>query len=170
MHSEAEVMELGDKLPDLPAVDRGEGPIDWEARSAAFVAEARARDARLRYAALIKEAPQMEESDWEHKEIAMNREQIERVLAWRPVEGARGLLLSGESGRGKTRAVYGLLRVLALEHGLDFRYWHASDWFAQLQMQVRFGRDEARSWVEATAARPLVVMDDLGQEAMERAN
>jgi DNA replication protein DnaC len=59
-----------------------------------------------------------------------------------------------------------LLRKLALDDGQDFRYWHASEWFSELQKQNRYGRDEASSWVGATAVRPIVVIDDLGQEAI----
>jgi DNA replication protein DnaC len=46
------------------------------------------------------------------------------------------------------------------------RYYFAGDWFSELQKNVSYGRDDARGWVEASAARPLVILDDLGQEAL----
>jgi DNA replication protein DnaC len=140
-------------------------PFDGEAATLAFLAEARKRDAIARYEASVPAA--MRESDWAHPTLALNQEQIGRVLAHKV--GQRGLLLTGRTGRGKTRAMWALMRRLACEEARDIRYFHAQDWFAQLQGCLNYGRDDARGWVEAVARRPIVCIDDLGQEAMQTA-
>ena len=96
-----------------------------------------------------------------------NRAQIERVLAHQV--GAKGLLLSGRTGRGKTRSMWALMRRLAHDEARDIRYFHAGDWFATLQGCLTYGRDDARGWVDAVARRPIVFIDDLGQEAIQTA-
>ena len=99
--------------------------------------------------------------------MAPNRAQIERVLAHQV--GAKGLLLTGKTGRGKTRSMWSLMRRLACEEARDIRYFHAGDWFATLQGCLSYGRDDARGWVDAVARRPIVFVDDLGQEAIQTA-
>jgi len=140
-------------------------PFDCEAASAHFLAEARKRDAIARFDSAVP--PTMRESDWGHAGMLANRAQIERVLAHQV--GAKGLLLSGRTGRGKTRSMWALMRRLAHEEARDIRYFHAQDWFAQLQACLNYGRDDARGWVDAVARRPIVFIDDLGQEAIQTA-
>jgi len=140
-------------------------PFDGEAASAHFLAEARKRDAIARFDSAVP--PTMRESDWGHAEIVANRAQIDRVLAHKV--GAKGLLLSGRSGRGKTRSMWALMRRLAHEEARDVRYFHAGDWFSTLQGCLNYGRDDARGWVDAVARRPVVFIDDLGQEAIQTA-
>lgn len=140
-------------------------PFDGEAASAHFLAEARKRDAIARFETAVP--PAMRESDWGHAGMLANRAQIERVLAHQV--GAKGLLLSGRTGRGKTRSMWALMRRLAHDEARDVRYFHAGDWFAQLQGCLSYGRDDARGWVDAVARRPIVFIDDLGQEAMQTA-
>ena len=140
-------------------------PFDGEAASAHFLAEARKRDAIARFDSAVP--PTMRESDWGHAGMLANRAQIERVLAHQV--GAKGLLLSGRTGRGKTRSMWALMRRLAHDEARDIRYFHASDWFSQLQACLTYGRDDARGWVDAVARRPIVFVDDLGQEAIQTA-
>ena len=140
-------------------------PFDGEAASAHFLAEARKRDAIARFDSAVP--PTMRESDWGHAGMLANRAQIERVLAHQV--GAKGLLLSGRTGRGKTRSMWALMRRLAHDEARDIRYFHASDWFSQLQACLTYGRDDARGWVDAVARRPVVYIDDLGQEAIQTA-
>jgi len=140
-------------------------PFDGEAASAHFLAEARKRDAIARFNFAVP--PTMRESDWGHAGMLANRAQIERVLAHQV--GAKGLLLSGRTGRGKTRSMWALMRRLAHEEARDIRYFHASDWFSTLQACLSYGRDDARGWVDAVARRPVVYIDDLGQEAIQTA-
>jgi DNA replication protein DnaC len=140
-------------------------PFDGEAATLAFLAEARKRDAIARFDSAVP--PTMRESDWGHAGMSANRAQIERVLGHQV--GAKGLLLSGRTGRGKTRSMWALMRRLAHDEARDIRYFHASDWFSQLQACLTYGRDDARGWVDAVARRPIVFVDDLGQEAIQTA-
>jgi len=140
-------------------------PVDLEAASLAYVAEARKRDAIARYELVVPTA--MRESDWTHPSLVPNREQIARVLSHQVTH--KGLLLTGRTGRGKTRAMWALLRRLACDEARDVRYFHAQDWFSTLQSYLNFGRDDARGWVDAVARRPVIFIDDLGQEAMHTA-
>lgn len=149
----------------VSAVEVPRGPVDWQAVSEAYAADARRRDARARFDAFAAEAPGLAETDWARPCFDANRAAIDRVLAWQ--YGPRGLLASGPTGRGKTRALVALYRRLACDEGREVRYCFAGDWFAALQANLNYGRDEARSWVEACARRPLVMIDDLGQEAMQ---
>jgi len=139
--------------------------FDHEGASAHFLAEARKRDAIARFDSAVP--PAMRESDWGHAGMVANRAQIERVLAHQV--GAKGLLLSGRTGRGKTRSMWALMRRLAHDEAQDIRYFHAGDWFATLQGCLNYGRDDARGWVDAVARRPVVYIDDLGQEAIQTA-
>jgi DNA replication protein DnaC len=140
-------------------------PFDGEAASAHFLAEARKRDAIARYEGSVPVA--MWESDWGHVGMLANRAQIDRVLAHQV--GPKGLLLSGRTGRGKTRSMWSLMRRLACDEARDIRYFHAQDWFGMLQGCLNYGRDDARGWVDAVARRPIVFIDDLGQEAIQTA-
>ena len=140
-------------------------PFDGEAATLAFLAEARKRDAIARFETAVP--PAMRESDWGHVAMMPNRAQIDRVLAHQV--GVKGLLLTGKTGRGKTRSMWALMRRLAHEEARDIRYYHAGDWFSSLQACLSYGRDDARGWVDAVARRPIVFVDDLGQEAIQTA-
>ena len=63
--------------------------------------------------------------------------------------------------------MWALMQRLGCGDGHDVRYWSASDWFTTLQENIRFGRDEARGWVNTVARRHIVFIDDYGQEAMQ---
>lgn len=104
------------------------------------------------------------DTNWQHPDLVPWGEQIDKVKGWK--NGPRGLIASGPSGRGKTRALWELYRRLSCEDVVDVRFYYAGDWFNTLQLQVSYGRDEAQGWVEAVAARPVVILDDFGQEAI----
>jgi DNA replication protein DnaC len=142
-------------------------PFDFDAIGSEYLRNAIAHDARRRYEATVAQQPGLAATDWSRPYLDPNREQIARVLGWKA--GRRGLLVSGPTGRGKTRAVFELFRRLACDEGRDVRYWFAGDWFAQLAEQNKYGRDDARGWIDAVARRPIVILDDLGQEAVANA-
>ena len=71
-------------------------PVDYEAASLSYLAEARKRDAIARYDASVP--PGMRETDWAHPAMLPNAQQIARVLAHQA--GAKGLILTGRTGRG----------------------------------------------------------------------
>jgi len=150
-------------LVEAPKEAKIQDRLDFDAAGKAYVANALKAAAAERFHA---QCPiEYRESDWNRLERF--GPQISRVLDWKL--GKRGMLLSGPTGRGKTRAAWGMVRRLAVDEGHDVRFWHATDWFATLQAHVRYGSDDARGWVDAVAQRRLVVIDDIGQEAVATA-
>lgn len=136
-------------------------PVDMDAAGAAYLAECKRRDCIARFETTCPD--EYKTSDWQHPGLKASADQIAKVLSWEPQR--RGMLLTGPSGRGKTRSVWGLVKRLA-EQGRDVRVWHATDFFAGLQAQIKYGTDDARGWVEAIAHRPILILDDLGQESV----
>jgi DNA replication protein DnaC len=108
--------------------------------------------------------PGLRESDWSHERLSPYRAQIDRVLGHQL--GKKGIIASGPTGRGKSRSMWQLMRRFS-EDGLEVRFFSASDWFTSLQEQIRYGRDDARGWVETVAKRHVVFLDDYGQEALQ---
>lgn len=145
----------------LPA-PKDTSPIDWDERSRAFMADAKKRDAIARYRNDCEKG--YPESNWDHPSLAPYRHAIEAVRNWQ--FGPRGIIATGKTGRGKTRSIFDLYRRLACDEGRTVRYYFAGDWFSELGQQVHYGRDEARSWIELCALYPVVILDDLGQEAL----
>lgn len=149
-------------LPTLPPPKDLE-PFSQEeidARAIAYLAESKKRTAQDAYEAYCP--GQYRHYDLENPTAKANRAAHENVMQWR--FGAKGLLLSGPTGQTKTRTTWELIRVLAGQ-GVEVRPYHAMDWFSSLHENVKFGRDEAKEWVDAVAWRPIVFIDDYGQEA-----
>jgi len=136
--------------------------IDLDARAEAFYADAVLRTRTLYFEGNCPR--DFREFDADRPEIQINREQINRVMAWKPAQ--LGILASGETGRGKTRSMFALCKRLLCEEGKDVAIWHAKDFFAELEGNVRFGRDEAGDFVRRVAMRPILFIDDYGQEAV----
>lgn len=153
----AAVAEL--ELP-TPAADTVQ--VDLEARGRRYLAAAKRQAAIERFTQDCP--PAYLESDWNHPGLQPYALQIRRVLSWQP--SPKGLLLAGPTGRGKTRSLFALYDRLVREGAHDTRYWHANDWFSRLGEEVRFGKDDAAAWVEAVASRAIVILDDVGQEAV----
>ncbi len=147
---------------ELPAPAESASQVDLEARGRRYLAEAKRQAAIERFHQDCP--PAYFESDWNHPGLRPYASQIQRVLSWQP--SPRGLLLAGPTGRGKTRSLFSLYHRLVHDGVVDCRYWHASDWFARLGEFVRYGRDDAAAWVEAVAAHAVVILDDIGQEAV----
>lgn len=140
-------------------------PVDFDERGREYLADAMKRTAIARYEAdSLKGYPA---SDWDHAGLAPYRHAIDQVRGWQ--YGPVGVIASGKTGRGKTRAIFDLYRRLACEEGRSVRYWFAGDWFSELQSNVKYGRDDARGWIETVAQHPVVILDDLGQEAVTTA-
>lgn len=139
--------------------------IDWDTVSVDYVKAAQAKDAANRFAWFAKNHPELCETDWTRPQFATNAAALSQIRGWK--YGKKGLIATGPSGRGKTRAICDLYRRLACEEAIDVRYYFAGDWFSSLQQQLQYGRDEARGWVEACASRRLVIIEDLGQEAVQ---
>lgn len=166
--------ELLTRAPDAPPApsaapeqtdeQRAARAAELEEATAKYLRDARRWDNRVRWENSCP--PALQTSDWARPELAPFAEPIQRVLAYQI--GPKGILASGPTGRGKTRAMWQLMRRLG-EEGWDVRFWSASDWFTSLQDNIRYGRDEARGWVESAARHRVVFIDDLGQEAVTTA-
>lgn len=127
--------------------------------------EAMVRDAVQRWSEACP--PALQESDWAHPGLAKHQTPIRAVLGYQL--GPKGILASGAvSGQGKSRVMWALMRRFAGD-GMDAVFYSAHDWFAALQQQVVYGRDDARGWIEATARRQIVFLDDFGQHSVARA-
>lgn len=155
---------IGQAIGDLSDLPRPTKPIDLEAAGQEYLRRA-VRESR---AAMFNRIcpPEYQATDWTRPGFSANREQIARVVDWKP--DRKGLILTGPTGRGKTRAAWQLLKRLMCEEGRDVVYWHAMDWFKELQHHVRYGRDEAGPWVNAVASHWLVFLDDYGQDAVTK--
>jgi hypothetical protein len=140
-------------------------PIDYDSIGAAYLAGAK-RDAAISYWESVCPSD-LQQSDWQHPRLTPYRAPIAAILGHGC--GAKGILATGPTGRGKTRAMWQLMRRLAVDEGNDVRCWHSTDFFSMLQSQINYGRDDAAGWVEAVARRKIVFIDDLGQEALTQA-
>ena len=136
----------------------------WEQKSAELIANSKHIDALNIYAANCP--PEFAQFDIEHSDLSNFRPQIDYILNW-PNISKIGILATGPTGRGKTRTIWELIRRLATQ-GIAVRYFHAADFFATLANQTAYGRDEALSWIHAVASRPLIFIDDWGQEAVKK--
>lgn len=144
---------------DVPAVR-----IDLDAVGAEYLSKALRESAIQRWEYACPE--KLRQTDWQHPKIAPFAAQHAQIRSWQYQE--KGLLASGPSGFGKSRAMWALMRTLA-EQGHESRYFTAMEWFSALQMNVIFGRDECLGWVKSIARIPVVLIDDLGQEALQSA-
>jgi DNA replication protein DnaC len=96
--------------------------------------------------------------------LLVNRYQQMRLDGGDPSTAARGLVLAGGPGLGKTHLVCALLRYLTLERGVGCRF---VDYY-QLLAHIRSTFDGQGHETEATILAPLVevpvlVLDDLGK-------
>lgn len=108
--------------------------------------------------------PKYRDSDWSHPNLLPFRPQIDRVLAWRPEE-PKGLFLRGETGRGKTRSAWALLDRLS-SGGVDFVYFHSTEFFEKLSEQISYGRSDANRWITGVASLPVVFIDEFGRDGL----
>lgn len=164
--------DAGATLADLAEQVRDLGPVTAEEHTARekrredasrqLIEDARRKDAKARYELACPQ--EFRESNWDFPSLQPFRGQINRVLGYQL--GPKGILASGPTGRRKTGAMWALMERLACQEGRDVRFYTAFDFFAQLQEQVKYGHDDARGWVEAVARRPIVFIDDYGQQTL----
>lgn len=134
----------------------------WDAKAARYLARAKKRAAIERWVAAVPYS--MRQFDLGRPEYHASRSICGQILAYEYQPS--GLLLSGPSGQGKTRLMWQVMKSLA-KAGKYSRYWHASEFFSELQGNIRFGNDDAAGWVKAVANVPVVFIDDFGQEALQ---
>jgi len=75
--------------------------------------------------------------------------------------GPKGLLVHGESGRGKTRAMWLLIRRLHVEDGRSLAFRDALEFTEEAVAAYRL--NNARSWAERMTAAQVLFLDDLGK-------
>lgn len=154
-----ETVSMADAAPGFPAPSV---TIDLDAFGAEYARQARARTAIARWQANCP--PDLMETDWDDPRIAAHAAKHAKIKGW--VYQRTGLLASGPTGHGKSRAMWALMKRLA-EEGRDIRYYTAAQWFSMLQDQVKYGRDDALGWVSSVSKASIVFIDDLGQEALQ---
>lgn len=102
--------------------------------------------------------------DLEHPTLQTNRKQIEQILNWQ--ENPVGILATGSSGKGKTRAMFALCKRLICDQEKEVAIWPAKEFFYQLESNVRYGHDEAGEFVKRVAHKKILFIDDYGQESV----
>jgi hypothetical protein len=85
---------------------------------------------------------------------------LKRVLDWVPQAGGRGLIITGESGAGKTTAMWGLARTLE-----EKQYGVVLLTAVELQRQLSEAARDIKGVKHLTHCRVLMV-DDLGKEKL----
>jgi DNA replication protein DnaC len=138
--------------------------VDLEAAGQAFLAGALRKTREQAVRAFF--GPVLLETDWARPDVARNAAKAARVAGWQM--GPRGWLLYGPSGGGKTRALAQLIWRLHVEESVGVGLWNAQELFAEITRHQMFGRDETQGFIEALAVRPVLVVEDLGQEATSR--
>lgn len=140
--------------------------MDFDRRAERFKRAAILRSRRAYY--LSRRPPSCAYFDINHKDLQPWKKQIDHILNWKV--NPKGLIASGKTGRGKTRAMFWLCKRLLCKEGVDVAIWNAQEFFAELQLNLRFGRDEAGDFVKRQAARPVLFIDDYGQDAVKAGN
>lgn len=84
--------------------------------------------------------------------------QLDQVLAWTP--GPRGLILMGDTGKGKTRCAWELLR----QYPKQRRYVAFDCVSFGHELSRKYRGDEAEDWLDSLGTEiPLIFFDDLGK-------
>jgi DNA replication protein DnaC len=151
-------IHMDEALPDLPPPER---VVDLDIVGAEYKRKA-LRDAAIslwKYHCPLD----MVETDWKDPRIVAHAAKHARILGWQ--NNPLGILASGPTGRGKSRAMWALMRRLA-EEGYDIRYFTGASFFAALQNEIRFGREDVLGYITTLAERQIVFIDDFGQEAI----
>jgi len=104
------------------------------------------------------------EFDVEYSSLQTNRKQIEEILNWK--ENPVGILATGSTGTGKTRAMFALCKRLLRDEGKEVAIWPAKDFFYQLESYVKYGHDEAGEFIKRLANKKILFIDDYGQESV----
>jgi DNA replication protein DnaC len=86
--------------------------------------------------------------------------QLTKALQWQ--YGPRGLILLGETGKGKSRVAWTLLkRVLTEDRERDFMWFDSISFGHQIALHYR--SEDAEVWLDKVAECPILFFDDLGK-------
>lgn len=91
----------------------------------------------------------------------LNQTLLNRVMAWK--YGPRGLVLSGDTGKGKSRTAYTLLRRLLFKDEIVATAWDTGEWVNECSRRFRIG--EGETFVADQIRSKLLYLDDFGNEA-----
>ena len=87
--------------------------------------------------------------------------QLEQVMNWK--FGAKGLILLGETGKGKSRVAWTLLRRIFTETRPAVNFtWFDCVGFGHA-ISRHYQEEDAEDWLDSLATEQLVFMDDLGK-------
>lgn len=136
--------------------------IDLDAFGQEYAKQARIKTAMARWTANCP--PDLAETNWDDPRISAHGAHHAKIMGWQYQR--MGLLATGPTGHGKSRAMWALMKRLS-EEARDIRYYTAAQWFSILQDQIKYGRDDALGWVTSVAKAHIVFIDDLGQEALQ---
>jgi hypothetical protein len=104
--------------------------------------------------------PRLRTSDWQNTGLKTYLPHVKRVLAWR--HAGQGMYAIGESGKGKSRALWQLARRLAVDELKTIRY------LVQGEIMNEINRTGLTPWLEKVDALkrvPIIVWDDFGKFA-----
>lgn len=87
--------------------------------------------------------------------------QARKVMEWE--FGSQGLMIAGDTGKGKTRAAFLLMERLHSE-GLSVGIFHGNSF--SHQCAVKFFESNGERWIAELANRKVVFFDDLGKFKM----
>lgn len=89
------------------------------------------------------------------------RAQLADAMKWQ--YGPRGLILLGETGKGKTRVAWTLLKRLLIDDNPERSFvWFDAISFGH-KISIHYREEDAESWLDRVAQCPLIFFDDLGK-------
>ena len=96
--------------------------------------------------------------------LRLPQPQLNQALAWKYARGGRGLILTGETGRGKTRTIWLRLRKLIIDENFEPRNftWFKDITFGQ-ELGIRYRNNTAEEWLQGLTKVPLLFIDDIGK-------
>lgn len=86
----------------------------------------------------------------------------DRITGWN--HGAKGLILTGPTGSGKTRAAMALLRELYVEQNLSVQIFRCSDFANECIEIVMDAKASVRRWLNAICEKDVIFFDDFGKQ------
>lgn len=99
-------------------------------------------------------------TDLSHRSLQTNLETIQRVLEWNP--NPKGLLLGGPPGRGKTRAMWMLLKKLHFK-GVRFLSINETQFAHELGSAFSEGATDGKNFIDRLVSVDVLAVDDLGK-------
>lgn len=128
----------------------------WETRRAAELQQGTARKVENRR--WLDVCPPLYSNTDLNRIPAQNRETARKIQSW--PNNARGILLSGPSGVGKSRTLVKLMERLWYE-GLTVRMFFGQQFGHECSKQ--FGRHQGESWMEELIHADILLLDDIGK-------